>query len=135
MRPLLDVNRPMKRRTAFLLPLLGTVLFAACASSEVDQRIAALERRIDKLGQRVGSLEQAQSTAPRPVQAPCVDPEQLRAQIKTLWARRDALSLNYTDAHPGIRNIDKQIERLEQRLRDTESAAVACEDTRPADRD
>ena len=135
MRPLLDVNRPMKRRTAFLLPLLGTILFAACASSEVNQRIAALERRIDKLGQRVGSLEQAQSTAPRPVQAPCVDPEQLRAQIKTLWARRDALSLNYTDAHPGIRNIDKQIERLEQRLRDTESAAVACEDARPADRD
>ena len=133
--PILDVNRPMTRRANGLLLMAGTLLLASCANNEVDRRIGGLERRIDELRQRVVSLEEAQSNEPRPVQAPCVNPEELRAQIKALWARREALSLNYTDAHPNIRTVDKQIERLEQRLQDSEATNAPCGGKHPADRD
>lgn len=93
--------------------LLGAVL-VGCATRQtppvpetagtVDQRLDDLERRLQRLEGRP------------PVAAPYRDRGEIQAHIKALESERDKLLVKYTDQHPAVRDIDRQLLILNEQL-------------------
>lgn len=90
------------------------LLLTACASHEVnlpeaaattEQRVADLERRVQRLEGRP------------PVAAPNRSPEDIQAHIKSLESDRARLLVKYTDQHPAVRDIDRKLLILNEQLR------------------
>jgi len=97
------------------LLLLG-LLLAGCAPHEAvppvagsqtttEQRLMDQERRLQRLESRP------------PVQAPYGNREDIQTRIGQLEAERGRLLLKYTDQHPAVRDIDRQLLILQEQLR------------------
>jgi hypothetical protein len=96
------------------LLLLG-LLLAGCASHEVVPPVAGqttAEQRLTDLERRMQRLES------RPlVEAPYGNREEIQARIGQLEAERGKLLLKYTEQHPAVRDIDRQLLILRAQLR------------------
>jgi len=72
---------------------------------QVDQRLSDLERRMERLESRP------------PVQVPSRSKAEIESQVTWLEGERDKLLLKYTEQHPAIRDIDRQLRILHIQLK------------------
>lgn len=96
------------------LPALFAVIFAGCVTDDVDLRVESLEAQVSTLEQRIEDMEAAQDAAKKPqdhtVETPqCVKREALQGRIADLLNRRGTLLIKYTEKHPDIVELDRQI--------------------------
>ncbi len=111
----------------YLLPFVLAAMLSGCATSEVDRRLEALEDRVDALAVKLESLERAQQAErDQTTPTPCINEKEIRSQINVLRSERAKLSVKYTDAHPTMRELSRQIRYLEQRLERIDSTAEPC---------
>jgi hypothetical protein len=104
----------MQRGRVLLLPL--GLLLAGCASQDAVPPVAgsqaATEQRLTDLERRLQRLESRP-----PVAAPYGNREEIQAHIGQLEAERGQLLLKFTEQHPAIRDIDRQLLILREQLR------------------
>lgn len=75
------------------------------APASVEQRLMDLERRLNRLESRP------------PVQPPYQGKAEIQAQMRELEGERAGLLGKYTEQHPAVRDIDRQLLILQQRLK------------------
>lgn len=108
-------NQKSVRRPWLPLPLV--LALAACAhpvprpepgAATVEQRLMDLERRVNRLESRPAT------------QAPFRSRAEIQAQVRELEGARARLLTQYTDQHPAVRDIERQLLILNQQLRGLE---------------
>lgn len=106
----------MNKRSIQLLLVFVTMIVTACASNGVDPRIEDLDNRITELEERVEAVEEAQRVRSQPVPEPtiCQQKKALGNELEALQSKRAAMSIRYTDKHPAVRDLDRQIRRISQ---------------------
>jgi TolA-binding protein len=86
----------------------------ACASQRTSApEPTALEQRLQKLEGRIESLERRDTIEP---QAPYRSREEIAARIRALETERDTLLIQYTSAHPAVRDVDRRLRILREQI-------------------
>ena len=97
------------------MTLVLTLMLAACANpaptsagatatSQAEQRLSDLERRVERLEARP------------PVEEPLRDRAAIQDHIQKLEAERVKLLVKYTEMHPAVRDIDRKLRILNEQL-------------------
>lgn len=119
----------MNKQSIRLLLVFATTIVTACVSNGVDPRIEDLDNRVAELEKRVEAVEEAQRVRSQPVLEPtiCQQKKALGDQLEILQNKRAAMSIKYTDKHPAVRDLDRQIRRISQQTALLEMPAVPCD--------
>lgn len=109
-------HRIRARRLAAWLPacLIGVAGCAPAPPSPAPQQ--AGERPVETLEQRLQTLSDKYAIMERSAR----DPEQIRQHIGKLEEERQSLLKRYTEAHPSVVQVDRQLRQLKEWLRQAE---------------
>ena len=106
---------------------------AGCVTDDLNRRIQGLEKQVTALENRVESIEAAREeekeARPQPIPAPCLKKEVLQDRIGGLLNRRADLLIKYTDQHPDIVELDRQIHLAQSQIRMLDTSATSCAGT------
>ena len=105
-------------------------VLAGCVTDDINQRMESLQTQVIGLEERIEDLEAAQKAEKKAwdnsVPAPCVNRGTLEGRILNLLKRRSALLINYTDQHPNIVELDRQIRLAQDQIRMLDGAETSC---------
>jgi len=97
------------------------VVLAGCVTDDVNLRLENLEKQIIGIEDRIEDLEALQKAEnkarDKSLPVPCVKRETLQSRISNLLKRRSALLINYTEKHPDIVELDRQIRLAQDQMR------------------
>ena len=103
------------------LSALVPVVFAGCVTDDVNLRMENLEKQIVGLEDRIEDLEAAQKAEikARDNSLPvlCEKRERVQSRVTNLLKKRSALLINYTEKHPDIVELDRQIRLAQDQMR------------------
>jgi hypothetical protein len=109
---IVDATSPSLLR---ILPFALSLAACAPAASVPDSDSGRIEQRLTEIERRVEQLESRP-----PVQAPLRTREEIQKHRDSLLAERGKLLTSYTEQHPAIRDIDRQLRILDLQLKSVE---------------
>jgi hypothetical protein len=109
------------------------VALAGCVTDDIILRVEDLERQVIGLEDRIEDLEAAQTAEKNArdnsAPAPCVNRGTFQGRIESLLTKRGALLIKYTDQHPDIVELDRQIRLAQDQIRMLDTAGTTCDGT------
>jgi len=102
------------RRVGRSIWLAVVLLLVSCATAGPGQPFYDVEKRIYELERRIAVLE---SRYEYPTPIPDQNKKELQEQLDALRNEREKLSLDYTDQHPRVMELDRKIRTLEQHIK------------------
>ncbi len=123
----------MKTQALQYLPVLMVAFLAGCVSDDINLRIESLGKQVTELENKVEDIEAAQKAEKKArtqtIPAPCPTREALRGRIKTLLNERSNLLIRYTEKHPDIVELDRQIRLAQEQISMVDMAENSCNGT------
>ena len=120
----------MKTHVLQYLPVLMVAFLAGCVSNDINLRIESLEKQVTELENKVEDIEAAQKAESKArtqtIPASCPTREVLRGRIKTLLNERSKLLIRYTENHPNIVELDRQIRLAQEQIRMVGTTGNSC---------
>jgi uncharacterized protein involved in exopolysaccharide biosynthesis len=127
------VYKPVKNPAPHYLPVIMVAVLAGCVTDDINLRIESLEKQVTELENTVEDIEAAQKAEKKArtqtIPAPCLTREALRGRIKTLLNERSNLLIRYTEKHPDIVELDRQIRLAQDQIRMLDAAETPCSGT------
>lgn len=125
--------KPVKNPAPHYLPVIMVAVLAGCVTDDINLRIESLEKQVTELENKVEDIEAAQKAEKKArtqtIPASCLTREALRGRIKTLLNERSKLLIRYTEKHPNIVELDRQIRLAQEQIQMVDTTGNSCSGT------